>query len=459
MKLKIICLIIVGLLVFSGILPSIPGKSATEKIHNLETSNNNLISDVPYVGQETEIQCYMASTCMVLNYLNINTSINELLYYSGAGHSLWYPAFFPGLKGERLPVFTPALGYTMKTRNLLAEIYGLNHEVWKKNSSIPQKQDWEKEWNDLWPWIKNKISNDTPIIIMVNEPPLLSDYFNYSLITKFLASFPITFVAHYIVITGYDENNNTVYYNDPAFNLFGRSDDGKYRSVDLSIFKSVVRDAALSQPYYYEAFVYENKTGPSLTLDEAFSKANTINIEKLKGNTSAYLDTNFDKSWNSDRLGINASIDMKKDFSKGINNRIKTFYRYKMNNRLGLYFRFKNFLSFFPESIISFLEFRPQMNDAFKYVAVEKNNTLNYLKTIEPLLVDQNNSVICNDQIRLIEKEIQNWTKLDNYYSQFKKKGIFMSLPRGIYLMNKMEETMDNIIAIEEEIILGPFNS
>ncbi|GAH08725.1 unnamed protein product [marine sediment metagenome] len=35
------------------------------------------------------------------------------------------------------------------------------------------------------------------------------------------------------------------------------------------------------------------------------------------------------------------------------------------------------------------------------------------------------------------------------------KKGIFMSLPQAILLMNQMEETLNNIIAIEQAIIDG----
>lgn len=53
----------------------------------------------------------------------------------------------------------------------------------------------------------------------------------------------------------------------------------------------------------------------------------------------------------------------------------------------------------------------------------------------------------------LFKLESRNWKKLSEYYNVFMKKGVFLSYPRALTLINKMYSTLDSIIEIETKII------
>ena len=95
-------------------------------------------------------------------------------------------------------------------------------------------------------------------------------------------------------------------------------------------------------------------------------------------------------------------------------------------------------------------------NDVYENIAIEKKYTADYLREIQSLFTDDNLTELCKYESVLFEHEAENWTQIAEYYSEFRKKGIFMSLPRALLLMNEMLDVMDNIIEIEKAIIAGP---
>ncbi len=158
-------------------------------------------------------------------------------------------------------------------------------------------------------------------------------------------------------------------------------------------------------------------------------------------------------------LGINVLKRLRIEFEKGMDHCIKTFYTYKLNNRMSiiyslmdyLYSHYSELFPFHPDML--FLE----LNDAYEDIVIEKKYIVEYLKEIKDLLTDDNLSEICKQEVVLFERELENWTKLADYYSEFRKRGVFMLLPRAIMLINKMALAMDNIISIEESIIAGSY--
>ena len=89
-------------------------------------------------------------------------------------------------------------------------------------------------------------------------------------------------------------------------------------------------------------------------------------------------------------------------------------------------------------------------------VAIEKKYFAEFLSEVQDLLTDENMIEICRYESVLFEQEAENWTKLAEYYSEFRERGIFMSLLHGIQIIKNMANVTDNIIAIEQAIIYGP---
>jgi hypothetical protein len=92
----------------------------------------------------------------------------------------------------------------------------------------------------------------------------------------------------------------------------------------------------------------------------------------------------------------------------------------------------------------------------FYQISVEKHNISEYLLDMsnffdDPTLVD-----LCIYESDLLAQESENWSILGGYFINFMKKGVFLSLPRALIIINKMKAIVEKIITIEEAIIAGP---
>jgi hypothetical protein len=436
------------------VLPNEPiVKKGSCDLANPELTDSHLIEGVPYIGQKTNFHCCFASLLMILQYYGINITLHDLLYHAGTGYSLHY-LNDSSFANKRLLNYGYQLSYNPNTCEFLADIYGLSHKPWVTNLSLPD----EERWNEDWPRIKENISNDVPVMVRIDAIILASDNLGFGFLYPLLKLIPYTSL-HLILLIGFNVSNQSVCYNDPFYGLFNNSQYGTYRWFDLekfktSTFRTPIRRKASSSPVN---MFYDIPKSP-LTRDEAFNTSHKRNIERLKGNFSVYSveDLNINESH---LFGIDALKRLRKDFYEGLKYRIKTFYRYKLNNRLGigysimdkLYSRFPEKFPFHPDWLIL------ELNDCFENIGIEKKYFAEYLSEVKDLLTDDNNIEICKYESVLFEQEAENWTKLAEYYSEYRERGIFMPLFHGIQIIEKMANLMDNITSIEQSIIDGPF--
>lgn len=424
------------------ILLLLPGIISAENIksNDIQTSSepeSHLIEGVPYVGQYDNFHCAFATKTMMVNYFEKNTTLEEIIYLMGNAYSL---GLSKNSKDDRIPYSGIGLSQSPKDSEFIAELFGLAFDCSYKGNKFSVKQEY---WDTYWAEVKENISQNIPIEVCV-APYNLPSIQNLFELNGFIWN--KTGGGHAIVIVGYNESNQTVCYNDPLMLLYGNPSFGTYDWMSIGTFKNAVESAGIK----YEIQRFQNVTNQKIK-SEIIQIAHLNNIEKMKGNSSVYGTYIVDLTENS-FFGINASEKLNDFYEKGFNNRFKTILRYKLNGKLGVKYsiitamgkKFPYIFDSIPYSYDTFLQ------NTFDLIAIEKAMTAEYLKnsTILP--------EICNYDSSLLMQESENWTKISNYYSEFMKKGIFMSLPRALILMNKMEETMENIIAIEEAIIAGP---
>jgi hypothetical protein len=419
---------------------------------NLEITDSHLIDGVPYIGQNTNFHCCFASLLMKLQYYGINITLPELLYHAGTGYSLHY-LNYSSFSYKRLPYYGYQLVYNPYTCKFLADLYGLSYTPWKADPNLPD----DERWNEDWPRIKENISNDIPVMLRVDEIILATDNMGFGFLFPLIKSLPYTSL-HHILLVGFNECNQTVCYNDPFYGLSNKTQYGKYRWVDLEKFKtSIIRSSKREGQTSSLVKMFIDTPESPIPRDEAFKISHKRNIERLRGNISAYIEEDLNDT-EPHLFGINALKRLRKDFGKGLDYRIKTVYRYRVNNRLGityslmdqLYSRFPKLFPFHPDLLIL------ELNDGFENIGIEKKYFAEFLSEVKDLLTDENMIEICKYESDLFEQEAENWTELAEYYSEFRKRGIFMSLLRGIQIIQNMANVMDNIIAIEQAIINGP---
>jgi len=444
----------ISIILVMGITPILSSSSVlsdatifSSDLNTCEIPDSHLIEGVPHVSQETSFYCLLASPTMIFKYYGINTTLHEVLYNSGVGYSLVYPIPFL----NRLPACGSQVSGSTADRSFLASLYGLSYEKWQANNSLTN----DKRWQEYWVKVKQNISEDIPVV--TNVDTFYLDYYNFnkkdSIIPDWLLEYIPSSGGHVIVLVGFNESNETVCYNDPASPLWGKPSEGHYNWMDINFLKKAVSE----YPLPYSLGIFRNTSKDPLSHEEIIEKAYKRNIEKLKGNFSAYnlseYEEFFENFWDDAKIGVNASNALKKDFERGIQNRFKTILTYKLDGKKGIRNIIINRLYPYLFSVLNIPQSLCEVYlqyDRFKMVEIDKRYTAEYLKEN----IDINNSIAF--EAILFEHEAENWSKLASYYSQFKKKGIFMSLPRAILLMNKMADTMDNIIAIEEAIIAGP---
>jgi len=428
-------------------------KTENNDLSNLDTTGSHIIKGVPYIGQKTNFHCCFASLLMKLQYYGINITLPELLFHSGSGYSLYY-LNYSNFAYKRLPYYCYQLSHDKDTCKFLADLYGLYYKPWKANPNLPE----DERWNEDWSRIKENISNDIPVIVRVDEIILANDNLGLDFLYPLIKSFPYASL-HNILLVGFNESNQTVCYNDPFYGISDKPQLGTYRWVELEKFKkSIIKSSKRKGDISSLVRIFVDTPESPLPREVAFNISHKRNIERLKGNLSAYSEKYFNDT-ESHLFGINALKRLRKDFGEGVDYRINTVNRYKLNNRLGiayklmdlLYFRFPHLFPYHPDLLIL------ELNDCFENIGIEKKYFSEFLSDVQELLIDENLIEICKYESALLEQEADNWTKLAEYYSEFRVKGVFMSVLLGIQIIKDMANVTDNIIAIEQAIINGPF--
>jgi len=414
---KLLALFIVLAISLTNILSSFPVTSAADgesfNLVSSDISESHLIEGVPYVGQDGPY-CAYASPTMVFQYYGVNTSLREVLYNSGVGHS--FKKTFPTCIH---------LSFLKADREFLGELYGLSWESWKADTKNMPADGCQKEY---WLRIKQNISQNIPVLTVVN-PFLLSsekEFWNLSPLFSKLNITPPS--SHMIVLVGYNETNGTVCYNDPALLLFGHPEKGVYVWQNIKEFSEAVKKAIGTE---YTVSIYRDIPAEPKDKTEIFRLAHERNIKRMLGNISAY-----DPSCSSYKLGIIGLKEYREDLKK-IRTRLPTIFTLKLRGTL--YRVLSTILKIEPL-------FRTILLGDYEYYPTVKSQLSEYLYNTSNL------SNICEKEARLFEIEAENWSALDSLFLDFSKVRLFQVLiPRII--ISKMIQHLDNIISIEEEIV------
>ena len=393
--------------------------------NTISSDERHIIKNVPYVAQsKNDLYCNYACCAMLLQYYGINTSLYEILHNAGLGYSLSArPRVIPRPTDDfPYPIGLPrhfrcwcgqetSLGE--EDAKFLASLYNLSCEYFYPEYVINERKCWEEYWNR----IKNYISEDIPVATNVDFTML--PYY----IELFNLSGKAYHFSHNIVIVGFDEINGVVYYHDPLCAAYTSEEDGKYAELPIDIFRKAVYSVhwciwnGWEEGYTTLAF---KKLGEPLSKEKIFELAHKRNIERMKGNASAYDKQSCRE--NFCLFGIDALKALKKDFM------------------------FMNFAMRAP-FIILLMKFYPYMSlviQSYEFVAMEKHNASQYLKNL-------NFSVAKNDAT-LLEMESKYWKEIKFYLKELNetmKKGFLATIP----ILQNITNTIDKIIDVETEII------
>ena len=444
-KLRVLKPVVISLLIIASSLAFTVNSISIQKDYD-----KHIIDNVPYVGQYENFYCNWACFAMILQYYGINASLNEVLFNHGMGYSQQY---FDS-EVYRLPRSGHHMSLDPYNYLYLTDIYGLSFTPFYHNYSSDER------WDVNWPRIKENLTNDVPVIVFVNALVLLSEYIQQQgkLPLKNLITDPSYFGIHYVLLVGYDESNNSVCYNDPSYQIIDKPDVGTYRWTDMETFELAHETLSERYPSDHLFQVFE-KVGEPMSKDEAFLHAYERNIEKLKGNRSAYYPFNSSASnWSShSKYGIDASELLQKHFE--IPERDITIKAYKMHGLLtGFVYDFLNriyniYLRFQPYEKNIFDMIMKRLISFFDHVSYDKKYNAEYLKEASESLQNETLRNLCSYEADLFERESENWTKLSSCYSEFLNKGVFISNFKANNLMDHMDNAIDNIIKIEQEII------
>jgi len=396
--------------------------SLTKQKYNnnlLEINESHIIDNprIPYVSQETGFYCRFASLTMIIKYYVENATLNDILFNSGIGYTL---AYFRPLKIHPLPGIM-ICQWEDFSGEFIAPLYGLSYERWTAKNQ-------EDKWHQYWPKLKEKINQDTPILTDVDPfaLPWYKDHINTS---------NETHDSHSIVIVGYNESANIVYYNDPGPTVGGESENNcSYVPLSLDDFRDGLKNNTIQiTSYMLENF--EKNTNPK-SKEEIFNISHERNIQRLKGN---YSEPIFNIIPLTD-YGLKAVKSIRKDAGIGLKHRFSTLLLMK-------FFNIMNYTIPIGPSKGDL-----QASQIIKIIAIEKQNMSKYL------LENQDSSLLCIMEGELLAKEASHWynlSELDNELFKACSEGPIKSWFRSISIFNQIKKELDEIICIEEEIIKG----
>ena len=390
--------------------------------NKIEILDNHIIDGVPYTPQSEGYYCYYASITMILKYLGFNTSIDEILFYDGLGYTHNYN------QEERLPNNRIYTGISF-----VFDLFGVEGKRWFQNYNISDDNLWALYYSKL----TQNISNNKPVITSI-DPFSLPSLRNQLKISNYLWNFLFPPGMHVIVVVGYNNINQSVCFHDPNAGFYGDNSFGDYAWMSIDNFKSAV-EKAKSGRYFISTIEKDND---SYTKKERFEKTFNMSIEGLKGGFFDFPGI----------YGINASRQLRIDFSIGENNQDVTIDLYKAQGGNGLKYSIIEILymllnSLNPDNPNIFSILKIGNRNPYEDIAVGKNHVADYLETC-PFYTD-----LCINQSKLLRLEAKNWNELSKLYDIFLRRGIFLSTYRGILVIKYMEKLVKKIIDIEETII------
>jgi len=441
---KILLLFIISILslilIFSN--SSIISGLGIEPIKLVKNQNydDHLIEDVPYVGQYYNLHCSYASRTMCIKHLGINVSLEDILFHSGLAYSMGYPFEMPSfdMNFRYMPMGGYIISQDIKDVSHLASIYGFKFNEWE----MPINES-ENGWEIYLQKVKENISANIPVVTSVHPLKLKTFRSFLNIHEKILDILSRKPGGHGVVIVGYNDSNNTICFNDPLALFFGNPAKGTYIWMDQNSFLDAVNNTSI------DSYLIRTITKMSEPMDEklAFNISHKRNLERLKGNASAYA--NYSEKENIEyTFGIEAVNDLKEKFNdKEECKNVKKAYKTKGRKLKILKPAIK---------IISLLGIVPDrfeemsLQNEFEKNALEKLIASEYLKNNSYL------SDICIYDAELFEAEAEKWMELSNLYSKFIERLVYNFSPFASIILKKMADVLDEIIVIEQAIIDDP---
>jgi len=449
---------VVILLLGSGIQNVRSTSDTTNDLALLPVAENDetyhIIEGVPIIGQDTRFYCTMSSLTMMLNYYGFNLTKYEVFYLMGGGFSLFYFS-------ERylIPFSSTGCAFRASNYEYVGSLLGLTFQPF----SIDLKLDEETVWEKLWQCIKENVSLDQPVLVNLDSIILYADN-NGITLSPYLWSLVPLKADHAIVVVGYDERNNSLCYHDPQYSIFDDEENGSYIWIDSELFKKAFTKFTRFSPYFPSTFrVISYKYPETATYDtmEVINIALQRNMKRLQGDYRYYIsDLDYPDSYNltmNFTYGINASKELQRIFGANKQTQFLTLFHYKLSGKLGyknsiIYSIEKKLLEQYGMDLSFVFDLSiPGYKNIYRTIADEKEMISDVLQNYALLMpLYQRLSELLYDESVL-------WSKIAEYNRVFLNKGLFISIPKGISMLDEMSRIMGDIILIQEEILSYQF--
>jgi len=442
---KIVCILFVVCLI--SVIPSVPADSILNNeysnIENKALFEEHLIEGVPYSYQE-KFGCLFASLDMIFKYHGKNSSLAKNVFYNGVPYSFIYQRnikSFTTLPFPNPPYFSSfwwstALGQGADDYSFLGSVYGLNLSVSYPESVVFNHY---KAWNEWWPKVKNYITDDIPVCTGI-DPCSWPIYLEFKNLTK-----PISGRGgHAIVIVGFNEKNRTICVQDPMAGSEDYYNPGRigYQWISFFDFKRSMRRSywEFSENSYWIIAVDNVSNTPDY--DYSFRVAHNRNIQRLKGNKSAYDKIYLD---NFKFFGIDALTALRDQYKSLKLCFLLPFFRVSAkitaNSRNPLPFGWTA--------------------GGFKIQALEDLYVSEFLNETKTELTDEDLSIICDYESVLFKNASENFFQLGNLTFNlniaFSQRSLIKSIIDAKAIIADCVLILDDLISIHEKIIAGPF--
>ena len=414
---KDISIITILLLLFLSIQPANSVYVTTQNSSDIPESH--LIKGIEYIAQTEGYFCYYSCFTMIFNYMGLNTTLDEVLFYDGLGYTHYYNTT------QRLPDDA-----CYSNPNFIFDLFGVE-ENW---TYLEGKESSNENWDKFYTHVKENISEDTPVITRIDpfSIPSLRDQFK---ISDMLWSLLLPPSHHLILIVGYNDTNETICYMDPNAGFYGDESYGNYAWMSLDKYRDATEKNIWSRYVISSYFLNNTKNSPK----ERFEKAFNNNINRLNSN----------KSYGNWTLGINASNIMKNHFSEEEKEQTINLYKKYAGNGIeySIHTMMQKILSsLYPDTPNIFDIFMVGKEDPFQSIAEEKQHIVNYLQNCDFY------SDLCNRHSDFLKEEIKLWQRLSENYKVFLKKGKTISNLKANSLIKEMKITTCEIIQIQEQL-------
>ena len=418
--------------------------------NNFKTNESHVIQGVPIIGQDTRFYCTISSHTMILNYYGFNLTKYEVLYLMGGGFSLYYRP------GRYLKPFS-SVGIAFRPSNYeyVASLLNIEFQPFFVDLTLSEDIIWDKIWN----CIKENVSLNQPVLVNLDSSILFAEHNGIKIPANIWKFIPIH-ADHAVTVVGYNESNQTICFNDPMYSILGDEKQGSYIWIDSDIFKASFSKFTQFSPFFsstYRIKTYKKPVNINFDKEEIIEQVYQRNIQRLLGDYHYYIsEIDYPDSYNitgNYSYGINASKDIKKIFGDDLNNQIFTISAYKLAGKLGIKNTFftimeQFFQKYYDKDISLVFDLAvPGYKNIYETIADEKLIISKVLSNYSYLSSKYQLSS------ELLKNESDQWFKIAEYNRILLNKGIFITMPRAIIILNQMYNIMDNIIQIEQDIL------